>query len=181
MFFCFFFIFHHQSLLSCVAFGYGCENFSKYEQQGIGIQWSNINESPEEGERYTFMVSIIMMLFDAVFYWLLTWYIENVFPGMLIGMISLFAFCSCCVLTRMAVCLLHEGPSAAHRLVSCLIKRRRNSCQAVRMKRTLHTYSLKPSCSQTVTNVCSHRPVWNPKAVVLPFHCILLVWDNIRE
>ncbi|XP_044040431.1 phospholipid-transporting ATPase ABCA1-like isoform X2 [Siniperca chuatsi] len=69
------------SLLSCVAFGYGCENFSKYEVQGIGIQWYNINKSPEEGERYTFIVSIIMMLFDAAFYWLLTWYIENVFPG----------------------------------------------------------------------------------------------------
>ncbi|KAM7377381.1 hypothetical protein PAMA_013932 [Pampus argenteus] len=69
------------SLLSCVAFGYGCENFSKYEEQGIGIQWSNIFKSPEEGERYTFIVSIIMMLFDAALYWVLTWYIENVFPG----------------------------------------------------------------------------------------------------
>ncbi|KAM3857848.1 phospholipid-transporting ATPase ABCA1 [Diretmus argenteus] len=69
------------SLLSCVAFGYGCENFAKYEEQGIGIQWSNIGESPEEGDRYNFIVSIVMMLFDALFYWLLTWYIENVFPG----------------------------------------------------------------------------------------------------
>ncbi|XP_041821372.1 phospholipid-transporting ATPase ABCA1-like [Chelmon rostratus] len=69
------------SLLSCVAFGYGCETFSKYEQQGIGIQWYNINTSPEEGERYTFIVSIIMMLADAALYWVLTWYIENVFPG----------------------------------------------------------------------------------------------------
>ncbi|KAF3697971.1 ATP-binding cassette sub-family A member 7 [Channa argus] len=68
------------SLLSCVAFGYGCDNFAKYEEQGIGIQWSNIGKSPEEGERYTFIVSIIMMLLDAVLYWILTWYIENVFP-----------------------------------------------------------------------------------------------------
>lgn len=64
-----------------MAFGYGCENFAKYEQQGIGIQWYNINKSPEEGERYTFVVSIIMMLVDAVLHFLLTWYIENVFPG----------------------------------------------------------------------------------------------------
>ncbi|KAJ8416454.1 hypothetical protein AAFF_G00357420 [Aldrovandia affinis] len=69
------------SLLSSVAFGYGCENFARYEEQGIGIQWSNIAQSPEEGERYTFIVSIIMMLIDSVIYWLLTWYIENVFPG----------------------------------------------------------------------------------------------------
>uniref|UniRef100_A0A3P8U6Q8 P-type phospholipid transporter n=1 Tax=Amphiprion percula TaxID=161767 RepID=A0A3P8U6Q8_AMPPE len=69
------------SLLSCVAFGYGCESFAKYEQQGIGIQWHNINKSPEEGERYTFVISIVMMLVDAIIHWLLTWYIENVFPG----------------------------------------------------------------------------------------------------
>uniref|UniRef100_A0A8C7T2V0 P-type phospholipid transporter n=1 Tax=Oncorhynchus mykiss TaxID=8022 RepID=A0A8C7T2V0_ONCMY len=68
------------SLLSCVAFGYGCENFAKYEEQGIGIQWSNIAQNPE-GDRYSFIVSIIMMLIDALIYWLLTWYIENVFPG----------------------------------------------------------------------------------------------------
>ncbi|XP_037549875.1 phospholipid-transporting ATPase ABCA1-like [Nematolebias whitei] len=69
------------SLLSCVAFGYGCEKFSKYEEQGIGIQWHNIGKSPEEGDRYTFIVSIVMMLLDALLYWVLTWYIENVFPG----------------------------------------------------------------------------------------------------
>uniref|UniRef100_A0A8C7D5T6 P-type phospholipid transporter n=1 Tax=Oncorhynchus kisutch TaxID=8019 RepID=A0A8C7D5T6_ONCKI len=69
------------SLLSCVAFGYGCENFAKYEEQGIGIQWSNIAQNPEDGDRYSFIVSIIMMLVDSLIYWLLTWYIENVFPG----------------------------------------------------------------------------------------------------
>ncbi|CAL8327347.1 unnamed protein product [Lota lota] len=69
------------SLLSCVAFGYGCENLSQYEEQGVGIQWSNIAESPEEGTRYSFLVSIIMMLLDALLYWTATCYIENVFPG----------------------------------------------------------------------------------------------------
>lgn len=64
-----------------MAFGYGCDNFAKYEEQGIGIQWYNIGKSPEEGERYTFVVSILMMLLDAVIYWILTWYTENVFPG----------------------------------------------------------------------------------------------------
>lgn len=64
-----------------MAFGYGCENLSKYEEQGIGVQWSNISQSPEDGERYTFIVSIIMMVWDSILYWLLTWYIENVFPG----------------------------------------------------------------------------------------------------
>ncbi|XP_037832519.1 phospholipid-transporting ATPase ABCA1 isoform X2 [Kryptolebias marmoratus] len=69
------------SLLSCVAFGYGAEKLAKYEEQGIGIQWHNVGQSPEEGDRYSFVVSIIMMLLDALLYWVLTWYIENVFPG----------------------------------------------------------------------------------------------------
>uniref|UniRef100_W5N6N8 P-type phospholipid transporter n=1 Tax=Lepisosteus oculatus TaxID=7918 RepID=W5N6N8_LEPOC len=69
------------SLLSSVAFGFGCENFSLYEEQGIGIQWSNIGVNPVEGERYSFVVSIMMMLIDSFIYWMLTWYIENVFPG----------------------------------------------------------------------------------------------------
>lgn len=70
-----------QSLLSCVAFGYGCENFARYEEQGIGIQWKNIMLSSQDDDSYTFFISIIMMLVDALLYWLLTWYIENVFPG----------------------------------------------------------------------------------------------------
>ncbi|MCJ8749017.1 hypothetical protein PDJAM_G00171320 [Pangasius djambal] len=69
------------SLLSCVAFGYGCENFARYEEQGIGIQWKNIMVSSQDDDPYTFIVSIIMMLIDALFYWILTWYIENIFPG----------------------------------------------------------------------------------------------------
>ncbi|XP_034157069.2 phospholipid-transporting ATPase ABCA1 isoform X1 [Pangasianodon hypophthalmus] len=69
------------SLLSCVAFGYGCENFARYEEQGIGIQWKNIMVSSQDDDPYTFIVSIFMMLIDALFYWILTWYIENIFPG----------------------------------------------------------------------------------------------------
>ncbi|XP_041925671.1 phospholipid-transporting ATPase ABCA1 [Alosa sapidissima] len=68
------------SLLSCVAFGFGCEKFAKYEEQGIGIQWHNVARSPE-GDRYSFIVSIAMMLVDALIYWVLTWYIENIYPG----------------------------------------------------------------------------------------------------
>uniref|UniRef100_A0AAR2JFK1 ABC transporter domain-containing protein n=1 Tax=Pygocentrus nattereri TaxID=42514 RepID=A0AAR2JFK1_PYGNA len=69
------------SLLSCVAFGYGCENFARYEEQGVGIQWKNIGISSQEDDPYSFIVSIIMMLIDTLLYWILTWYIENVFPG----------------------------------------------------------------------------------------------------
>uniref|UniRef100_H3B4F4 ABC transporter domain-containing protein n=1 Tax=Latimeria chalumnae TaxID=7897 RepID=H3B4F4_LATCH len=69
------------SLLSPVAFGFGCEYFSLYEEQGLGIQWYNLASSPVDGDLYTFTTSMILMLFDAFLYGVATWYIEAVFPG----------------------------------------------------------------------------------------------------
>ncbi|XP_061418243.1 phospholipid-transporting ATPase ABCA1-like isoform X5 [Lethenteron reissneri] len=69
------------SIFSTVAFSFGSEFFSLYEEQGVGMQWENVFSSPVEGEDYTFISSIFMMLFDAFIYGLLTVYIENVFPG----------------------------------------------------------------------------------------------------
>nr|XP_009684303.1 PREDICTED: retinal-specific ATP-binding cassette transporter [Struthio camelus australis] len=69
------------SLLSQVAFGFGTEYLSRYEEQGLGLQWGNIRTSPLEGDEYSFLFSIKMMLFDAFLYGILSWYIDNVFPG----------------------------------------------------------------------------------------------------
>ncbi|KAJ7308251.1 hypothetical protein JRQ81_008776 [Phrynocephalus forsythii] len=69
------------SLLSPVAFGFGCEYFSLFEEQGVGVQWHNVNASPVEGDRYTFATSGGMLLVDAFLYGLATWYVEAVFPG----------------------------------------------------------------------------------------------------
>ncbi|KAM6962503.1 phospholipid-transporting ATPase ABCA1 [Aplochiton taeniatus] len=69
------------SLFSPVAFGFGCEYFSQYEEQGVGIQWYNLFSSPTEGDTYSFSTSIIMLYVDAFLYALVTWYIEAVFPG----------------------------------------------------------------------------------------------------
>uniref|UniRef100_A0A452I392 P-type phospholipid transporter n=1 Tax=Gopherus agassizii TaxID=38772 RepID=A0A452I392_9SAUR len=70
-----------MSLLSPVAFGFGTEYLSRYEEQGVGLQWDNIRTSPLEGDEYSFFFSIEMMLFDALLYGILTWYLENIFPG----------------------------------------------------------------------------------------------------
>lgn len=70
-----------QSLLSDVAFGIGCWYFASFEQSGIGAQWSNFAVSPKDGDTYSLLGCILMMLFDAVLYLILTWYIETVFPG----------------------------------------------------------------------------------------------------
>ncbi|XP_066480655.1 retinal-specific phospholipid-transporting ATPase ABCA4 [Tiliqua scincoides] len=69
------------SLLSPVAFGFGTEYLSRYEEQGLGLQWGNIRTSPLEGDKYSFLFSMEMMLFDAFIYGLVAWYIDSVFPG----------------------------------------------------------------------------------------------------
>nr|XP_054506141.1 phospholipid-transporting ATPase ABCA7 [Agelaius phoeniceus] len=69
------------SLLSPVAFGFGCDYFSLYEEQGVGIQWHNLAASPVPGDPYSFAAAMGLLLLDAVLYGLATWYIEGVFPG----------------------------------------------------------------------------------------------------
>lgn len=69
------------SFLSPVAFGFGCEYFSQYEEQGVGIQWYNLHSSPVEGDSYNFTTSIVMLYVDAFIYATAAWYIEAVFPG----------------------------------------------------------------------------------------------------
>uniref|UniRef100_A0A8C9ZHS8 P-type phospholipid transporter n=1 Tax=Sander lucioperca TaxID=283035 RepID=A0A8C9ZHS8_SANLU len=69
------------SFLSPVAFGFGCEYFALFEEQGVGIQWKNLVSSPLEEDDYSLRTSIIMMYVDSFLYGVLTWYIEAVFPG----------------------------------------------------------------------------------------------------
>ncbi|KAK7944423.1 hypothetical protein WMY93_000151 [Mugilogobius chulae] len=69
------------SLLSPVAFGFGTEYLSRYEEQGLGLQWTNIQTSPLEKDSFSFLTSVVMMMFDAVLYAVLAWYLDNVFPG----------------------------------------------------------------------------------------------------
>ncbi|XP_064626259.1 phospholipid-transporting ATPase ABCA1-like isoform X3 [Lineus longissimus] len=68
-------------LLSNVAFGFGCSYIARYEEQGVGIQWHNFAVSPIPDDHFNMMQCIIMMFADALIYWILTWYIEAVFPG----------------------------------------------------------------------------------------------------
>ncbi|XP_051715742.1 phospholipid-transporting ATPase ABCA1b [Ctenopharyngodon idella] len=69
------------SLLSPVAFGFGCEYFALFEEQGVGIQWYNLFSSPMEEDNYNLTTCLILMYFDAFLYGVMTWYIETVFPG----------------------------------------------------------------------------------------------------
>ncbi|XP_078010201.1 phospholipid-transporting ATPase ABCA7-like isoform X1 [Phascolarctos cinereus] len=69
------------SLLSPVAFGFGCEYFSLYEEQGVGIQWHNLGQSPVAGDGYNLALSEALLILDAGLYAMATWYIEAVCPG----------------------------------------------------------------------------------------------------
>ena len=84
-----------QSLLSPVAFGFGTEYLSRYEEQGLGLQWDNIGTSPLEGDTYSFFTSIRMMVFDAVLYAVLAWYLDNVFPGLSPQYVVCLSVCVC--------------------------------------------------------------------------------------
>ena len=70
-----------QSLLSQVAFGLGTEYLSRYEEQGLGLQWDNMGSSPLEGDEFSFLSSIGMMSLDTLLYAVLAWYLDHVFPG----------------------------------------------------------------------------------------------------
>ena len=68
-------------LLSTSAFGIGSKYIAFYENNGEGIQWSNMHHSPLENDTYNCFNSVIIMLIDCVLYLLLAWYIENVNPS----------------------------------------------------------------------------------------------------
>ncbi|XP_043914151.1 ATP-binding cassette sub-family A member 2 [Protopterus annectens] len=70
------------SLMSTTAFGLGSKYFALYEVSGVGIQWHTLSQSPVEGDDFNLLLSVVMLIIDAIVYGVLTWYIEAVHPGM---------------------------------------------------------------------------------------------------
>ena len=48
-----------------MAFGFGCEYFALFEEQGIGVQWDNLFESPMEDDGFNRPTSVPLMPFDT--------------------------------------------------------------------------------------------------------------------
>ena len=71
-------------MFSTTAFGLGAKYFALYEIEGVGVQWNNLSVSPVEDVQYSLLLVILMMIFDSLLYGLLTWYIKNVHPGMMV-------------------------------------------------------------------------------------------------
>ena len=63
------------SLLLPTAFTFGADLLAEYEDNGTGIQFSNINDGG-----YSFSTCLGMMIFDFFFYSLLSWYFDKVLP-----------------------------------------------------------------------------------------------------
>nr|XP_060637352.1 glucosylceramide transporter ABCA12 [Anolis sagrei ordinatus] len=69
------------SLLSPTAFSYASQYITRYEEQGIGLQWDNMYASPMLGDDTNFGWMCWLILIDSFIYLILGWYIRKVFPG----------------------------------------------------------------------------------------------------
>ncbi|XP_053453780.1 glucosylceramide transporter ABCA12 [Nycticebus coucang] len=70
-----------MSLLSPTAFSYASQYIAQYEEQGIGLQWENMYSSPIQDDTTSFGWLCCFILADSFIYFLVAWYIRNVFPG----------------------------------------------------------------------------------------------------
>eukprot|EP00050_Salpingoeca_kvevrii_P017794 m.68315 g.68315 ORF g.68315 m.68315 type:complete len:2462 (-) comp7733_c0_seq1:119-7504(-) len=70
-----------SSLSSTTAFGLGCGYMATAERNGDGALWSNWGEGNSPCDLFSLKTCMGMLFFDAVFYFILTWYIETVWPG----------------------------------------------------------------------------------------------------
>ncbi|XP_064228883.1 glucosylceramide transporter ABCA12 [Aotus nancymaae] len=70
-----------MSLLSPTAFSYASQYIARYEEQGIGLQWENMYSSPVQDDTTSFGWLCCLILADSCIYFLIAWYVRNVFPG----------------------------------------------------------------------------------------------------
>ena len=68
-------------LLSNVAMSLGAQLIGKFEGEGTGVQWSNLNHGPSIDDDLTLGYVFWMFAVDSVVYGLIAWYVEAVFPG----------------------------------------------------------------------------------------------------
>ncbi|XP_054282014.1 phospholipid-transporting ATPase ABCA1-like isoform X1 [Macrosteles quadrilineatus] len=69
------------ALSSNVAFGLGAGYLSLLEERGTGVSWPDLWQSPLYGDDFNLGLVLVMLMVDTFLYFLLTWYIEAVFPG----------------------------------------------------------------------------------------------------
>ncbi|XP_075880377.1 phospholipid-transporting ATPase ABCA3 [Nelusetta ayraudi] len=76
---------HSQKVSAClisnVAMAMGSQLIGMFEGKGTGIQWSNLFDPVTVDDDFTMAQVLALLLFDAVLYGLVAWYMEAVFPG----------------------------------------------------------------------------------------------------
>ncbi|XP_076469399.1 phospholipid-transporting ATPase ABCA3-like [Babylonia areolata] len=68
-------------LLFNMAMAFGANLFGLYEGTGTGATWSNFTETATVDDNFTLLQAMIMLLVDSLLHVLVTWYVENVWPG----------------------------------------------------------------------------------------------------
>ncbi|XP_061703260.1 phospholipid-transporting ATPase ABCA3 isoform X2 [Syngnathoides biaculeatus] len=68
-------------LISNVAMAMGAQLLGMFEGKGMGIQWSNLFDPVTADDDFSLAQVMALLLFDAVVYALVAWYVEAVFPG----------------------------------------------------------------------------------------------------
>uniref|UniRef100_A0A3Q3GMJ2 ATP-binding cassette, sub-family A (ABC1), member 3b n=1 Tax=Labrus bergylta TaxID=56723 RepID=A0A3Q3GMJ2_9LABR len=68
-------------LISNVAMAMGAQLMGMFEGKGTGIQWSNMFDSVTVDDDFSMAQVLGLLMFDAVLYGLVAWYMEAVFPG----------------------------------------------------------------------------------------------------
>ncbi|XP_071081909.1 phospholipid-transporting ATPase ABCA3-like [Haliotis cracherodii] len=70
---------------SCLVFNLGMAFGSKviglYEGTGSGIQWSNFDQPASVDDNLSLLDVMLMLLVDSAIHLLITWYVDNVWPG----------------------------------------------------------------------------------------------------
>lgn len=64
-----------------MAFGLAATFLVQWELKQQGIIWNNVAIPAIDDDHLSFLVIVFIMGLDAVLYFVLTWYLEGVFPG----------------------------------------------------------------------------------------------------
>ncbi|OTF70083.1 hypothetical protein BLA29_001894, partial [Euroglyphus maynei] len=73
-----------QKIFTCLSmstsFCFGMMYMTRFEVQGVGMQWNNLWHSPMQGDTMNVGTAIIMMAIDSFIYFIVAWYISHVHP-----------------------------------------------------------------------------------------------------
>ena len=66
---------------SCYHSVKSTNNLTLFYLSGSGVQWSNIDMPPNIDDDFTILHCVLFLVFDIIFYSIITWYVDEVKPG----------------------------------------------------------------------------------------------------